>query len=389
MDLALCYEKLLPERGGAERYLADLARRLHADGHTVHLYAAAWDAAALPVTMRYHRLPEARGPRFLRPWGFGAACARALTGAGHDVSIGFNKTWGQDVLYPQGGLHAASAEHNLRKHVRPAVRGLARLVRALDLANRSYMLLERRQYLGPDRPLVIANSRMVQSHFEHYYGIPADRVRVVHSAIDPTRFAEEGRPRRRQESRQRWGIGPGETVAAFLAMNYTLKGLEPLLHAVRLLPAGRAFRLLVAGGPRGGRYERLARQLGVADRVVFAGFCPDSRDCYFAADFLVHPTFYDPCSLVALEAQACGLPVVTSRFNGAAELMDPPNDGYVVEDPHDHARLAWCVTQLLDPARRAACSQAARRQAARWTFQQHYRRLLDVLTEAAGLRRAA
>src|SRR5438270_7259046 len=103
MDIALCYESVLPARGGCEHYIADLARRLAADGHAVHLYASRWDADALPAGIRCHALAAPRGPRFLRPWRFGAACLDALRGARHDVSVGFNKTWGQDVLYPQAG----------------------------------------------------------------------------------------------------------------------------------------------------------------------------------------------------------------------------------------------------------------------------------------------
>jgi UDP-glucose:(heptosyl)LPS alpha-1,3-glucosyltransferase len=389
VKIAFCYESVLPARGGGEMYIADLARRLAAGGHEVHLFACRWDAVALPATARYHRLTVPRGPRFLRPWLFGAACRRALRDFPDLVSIGFDKTWGQDVLYPLGGLHAASTDHNLRKHRRPLARALARLVKALDPAHHAFRLLERRQYLGPWRPLIVVNSRMVRSHFGRYYGIPADAVRVVPSAIDPARFVEDDRPARRLAFRERWGIGPEETVAAFVGMNYRLKGLGPLLHALRLVPAGPAFRLLVAGGPRTGRWERLARRLGVADRVRFIGYCADTRNCYFAADFLVHPTFYDPCSLVVLEAMACGLPVITTRYNGASELFRAPDEGYVIDDPHDGARLAWCLGQLLDPGRRAAAGQAARRRAARWTFDDHYRLMTDVFAEAAARKRAA
>jgi UDP-glucose:(heptosyl)LPS alpha-1,3-glucosyltransferase len=113
------------------------------------------------------------------------------------------------------------------------------------------------------------------------------------------------------------------------------------------------------------------------------------RNAYFAADFLVHPTFYDPCSLVVLEALACGLPVITSRYNGASELLSPAHDGYVVENPDDHEHLAWCLVQLLDPVRRGACAHAARQAAAQWTFEGHYQQMLQVLTEAAARRRAA
>ncbi len=389
MNIAFCYESVLPARGGCETYISDLARRLAADGHEIHLYACRWDEAALPATTRYHRLDVPGGPRFLRPWRFGAACEDALRESRHDVSIGFDKTWGQDVLYPQGGLHAASAEHNLGKYRHPWVRSAARALKALDPAAWSFARLERKQYLGERRPLVVAISAMTRRHFEKHLGYRPDEVRVLRAAVDGGRFPEHDRPRVRAEARDHWGLRPGETVALFAAMNYRLKGLEPLLRAVALLPRQTPFRLLVVGNPQAGRYERLARRLGVAERVRFVGYCGAMRDAYFASDFLVHPTFYDPCSLVLLEALACGLPVVTSRYNGAGELLTPPREGYVVADPHDHARLAWAMTQLLDPARRGACAQAARRAAAAWTFEHHYRELLRLLAEAAARRRAA
>src|SRR2546426_9211377 len=105
MNIAFCYENVLPSRGGCETYIADIARRLLADRHEVHLYACQWDEKALAPGIYYHRLPRLTGPRFLRPWRFGASCLEALAGKQHDVTVGFDKTWGQDVLYPQGGLH--------------------------------------------------------------------------------------------------------------------------------------------------------------------------------------------------------------------------------------------------------------------------------------------
>jgi UDP-glucose:(heptosyl)LPS alpha-1,3-glucosyltransferase len=92
---------------------------------------------------------------------------------------------------------------------------------------------------------------------------------------------------------------------------------------------------------------------------------------------------------VVLEALACGLPVITSRYNGARELLNPPHDGYVIDDPRDHEHLAWCLEQLLEPSRRIACAQTVRRKAGVWTFDHHYRQLLQVLAEAATRKRAA
>jgi UDP-glucose:(heptosyl)LPS alpha-1,3-glucosyltransferase len=79
--------------------------------------------------------------------------------------------------------------------------------------------------------------------------------------------------------------------------------------------------LVVAGNPNYRGWHRLAERLGVGEQVCFIGHCGDMRNAYFGSDFLVHPTFYDPCSLVVLEALACGLPIITTRFNGASELF--------------------------------------------------------------------
>lgn len=396
MNIAFCYESVLPARGGCETYIADLARRLIADRHSVHLYACRRDERALPAELQFHPIAPFGGPRFLRPWRFARRCLKALADQKHDVTVGFDKTWGQDVLYPQGGLHSASAEHNLLKHRGGAARFVARCLKAIDPAHWSFALLERRQYLGDDSPLVLVNSYMVREHFSRYLGVEPERVHVVRSAIDPDRFPEHDRLRRRQEVRQRWGIAPHEVVGLFAAMNYRLKGLAPLLYAVQALFARAeykarppALKLLIAGNPRSGSYERLARRLGIAEHVRFAGHCPEMRNAYFAADFLVHPTFYDPCSLVVLEALACGLPVITTRYNGASELMHPLQEGYVIDDPHDASHLGWCLGQMLDTPRRQAFAQAARRAAAQWTFEHHYRHMLHAFQEVARRKRAA
>jgi UDP-glucose:(heptosyl)LPS alpha-1,3-glucosyltransferase len=388
VNIAFCYENVLPSRGGCETYIASLAHRLTADGHGVHLYASRWETAALPASMHYHRVTMRRSPRFLRPWFFSAACGRNLAGATHDVTIGFDKIVGLDVLYPQGGLYAASADHNLLKYRRAWTRWLARALKLIDPAHHSFLALERAQYRDR-RPLVVAISAMVQRHFEHYFGVDPADLRVVRVAANPARFDETDRPRRRLEWRQRWGLSADDVVGLFVGINYRLKGLEPLLLALGRLPETAPLRLVVAGKPETARFERLARRLRVADRVRFVGYCDDMRNGYFAADFLVHPTFYDPCSNVVVEAMACGLPVITSRHNGASELMHPPREGYVIDDPHDHAHLAWCLTQMLDPSRRAQCGSAARRTTQQWTYERHYHAMLSVFAEAAARKRAA
>lgn len=388
MKIGICYESVVPARGGCETYIADLIRRLVADRHEVHLYAEERDAAALPKHVVFHAIMPTAGPRFLKPWRFAAACARAVDREGHDVVLGFVKTWRQDVLIPQGGLHVASAEYGLRKYGNGVERLVALIGKWLSPSYWSFLLLERRQYLGRDRPLIIVPSRFVEEHLKRFYGISGQRVRVIPNAIDPGRFIARDRLRLREEMRKRLGIGPDEPTALFVGHNYRLKGLDTLLKALSLRP-DLPVRVLVCGSARIGRYQRQVKRLGLEDRVHLLGFFPEVRQAFFAADFLVHPTFYDPCSLVVLEALACGLPVITTACNGAAELLHPPEDGLVIEDPGDAEGLGRCIEQFCDSERRRAAAEAARRTAATWTFEHHYRMVMKVLEEAVRVRAAA
>jgi UDP-glucose:(heptosyl)LPS alpha-1,3-glucosyltransferase len=388
MNIALCHPSVLPSRGGCETYICDLARRLAHDGHSVHLFSCHWDASALPASTHFYRLLQPSGPRFVRPWKFSADCQAALRVVKPDVSIGFDKTWGQDILYPQGGLHAATVAHNILKHPNPVMRRLARVGKWFEPANWAYTQIERKQYFGSHRPIILVNSEMVRSHFEQYYGVIPGTVRVLRSAIDPMRFLAEDRPKRRAEERDRWGVTPETNVGLFIATNYRLKGLAPLLKSLPGVPRESNFRLVVIGDSHFSQYEQLAKSLGVADRVSFLGFRNDPKDAYFGADFLVHPTFYDPCSLVVLESLACGLPVVTSRYNGASELLNASNS-VVVNDPHDENELARAITRFTAASVRAAATTAAREAANSWTFNHHYRSLLNIFEEATVLKQAA
>ncbi len=384
MRIALCHENVLPNRGGAEMYVADLARRLVAAGHELDLYACQWDATALPQSIRFHPLPKPRGPRFMRPWRFSAALRRELQTGQHDVSLGFDKVLGTDVYYPLGGLHVATAAHNLFKYPAGARRWSARIVQQLDLAHQSFLRFERAQLTGPNRPLLVVNSDLVRQHVRQYYGLDPTTIPVIHNAIDPDRFAEDDRPKVREEARREWNLETDDVVAATIAMNYRLKGLEPLLHAFAKTPA--PLKLLVAGSRKTAPFEMLADRLGVRDRVRFIGHCADVRRVFFAADLLVHPTFYDPCSLVVLEAFSCGLPVITTAHNGAGELMHPPAEGFVIDDPHHLNALSSRLTEMLNPTRRIACGKSARHTAARWTFDHHVRAFEAVLRDASSRR---
>ena len=386
MKIGLCHTSVLPRRGGCETYISSLARRLVADGHEVHLFACERDAAALPSKLHFHPISMPGLPRFLRPWWFSRACRKAMDATGLDVSLGFDKIAGVDVYYPQGGMYQASVAMSIGKHRSRLFRALLLTLKWFEPAHLSYLLLEKKQYHRPGSA-VIAISDMVRRHLEEH-GISGNCVHRVPIAPPRERLLEEDREGRRRRFREKWSLSPGGPVALFVGLNHKLKGLEPLLHALAR-PGCESIELVVAGSPTNIVLEHLIRRKHLQNRVKFVGYCQDMRDAYFAADFLTHPTFYDPCSNVVLEALACGMPVITSRHNGASELLRPTKEadvfaeGYVIPDPHEHRRLAACLIELLKPERYEACSQAAREAARGWTFEDHYQALMNVLTQVS------
>jgi glycosyltransferase involved in cell wall biosynthesis len=145
----------------------------------------------------------------------------------------------------------------------------------------------------------------------------------------------------------------------------------------------------VAGGDDPAPYERLARELGLRERVRFLGHRSDVLGLMQAADAFVMPASYEPFGLVLLEALACGTPVLTSRAAGVAELMTEGREGYTVEDPFDTAEIAGALGRLLE--RRAegpGMSAAARALALEWDWDPIWRRTEALYVELAERKRA-
>jgi UDP-glucose:(heptosyl)LPS alpha-1,3-glucosyltransferase len=194
----------------------------------------------------------------------------------------------------------------------------------------------------------------------------------------------------RDAFRRRHGLGPDDVAVLFVARNYVLKGLQPLLDAfAKIGRQPNRSRLIVCGSRRDSRFRRQARRLGVADRVLFLGFVDDVRECFAGCDVFAFPTFYDPCSLVVLEAMNAGLPVVTTRQNGAGELLIEGVDGFVIASP-------WAQPQLADRLGRLVCNaelrrrmgEAAHRHVRAFTVEARQQEMLTALERAVGDRLA-
>ena len=392
MRLALNFQRVDPTRGGAETYVVDLCHRLIGAGHEVDLFAESWRDGVLPARVKCVAVPAPGRTKLQRIVNFGRNSEAALKPAQYDCTVGLINTWHHDVIIPQGGVHPGSLDANSKRFPAGWRRELYRLGKALPPKHWTYQAIERRQY-DPERGArVVAVSNMVKEHLVAYHHVPRARITVIPNAIDPDRLTVDQPGALRCRARNEFGLSPKDVVGLFVGHNFRLKGLEPLLRALAARndrrPDARPIRLLVCGGGTIGPFRRLADRLGLGAGVVFAGFYPDIRACYWASDFFVQPTYYDPCSLVVLEALACGLPVITTSCNGAGELMTDGREGYILTAPDALGELAGALDRMTDDPARLAMSGHALTLGREQSLNRHVARLVKVFEEVAAAKPA-
>lgn len=329
-----------PDGGGRERYAAELADAIGRRGVT---------AGVLTLG------DEARAEREIAEWrarrpGAAVLALEAVRGATHYQAH-------SGVL-----MDAYAAERwSFPTRMRRAGAGLGL---RLNLHRQRRLRRERDVCADPAARVMTFSNRDAAS-IRRRFGTAADRLVVARPGINRDRFR-----------------APGDRVfarpvrALFAGHNFQLKGLDAAIRA--LASADCDVTLTVAGGDDPAYCARLARRLGVADRVRFSGPVPidGMADLYQQSDVLLHPAIHDPFPRVVLEALACGCPVITTTACGASEILSHGQDGWVVEGTDVEHGIARALAALADPDVRRAASRRAADTGRRFDFDAH---VTDVL----------
>lgn len=378
MKIGLVLDHFDPRRGGVEQWTDQFARQLLRLGHEVHVVATSFQRppSNAQAWIVEHLVPS-NSCRLARARSAEAILRTLDLDIIHDMGFG----WYGDILQPHGGSRAAAEERNLLlapKWLQP----IKRIVDRFLPRYREFAELTQLQFGSPNGPVVLALSQMVYRDMQRLHGLPSSRLRLIYNGVDVKRFSPDWRVEHRDKTRQRLAISDDEVLFLIVAHNLKLKGVPTLVRALgRLRQEGVPAKVVVVGGKRTKAMRSLARRHGVESAATFVGAVDDPRDFYAAADVYVQPTNYDPCSLVVLEALACGLPVITTKFNGASELMTAGEHGFVLDDPADDEGLAELMRLTLNSQSRSAMSNAARQLALRHTFEQNVQQIVAVYEE--------
>ncbi len=221
---------------------------------------------------------------------------------------------------------------------------------------------------------VLASCSVEATQISDLYGADPSRIRIVAPGVDHAFFG----PGDRRQARRALGLdGPGPLLL-FVGRIQPLKGVSVAVRALAALQSDHpSARLVIVGGPSGpqgdvevSRTKALVAELGLGERVIFVPPQPHEllSTYYRASDVCLVPSRSESFGLVALEAAACGTPVVASDVGGLRSLIDHGRTGFLVEEPSPASFAAWVRQLLAEPLLAERLSTGAVMRARRYTW---------------------
>lgn len=338
--------------GGAERFVSRAIQALqHKNGLDITLLSRRWEGIS---NLKLQKINPFYIGSVWRDWGF-ASAARQWWQQRPDVLVQSHERIAGCHIYRAGdGIHAQWL--NWRKQQDPS--WLTRFRLALNPYHRYVCHAERQMFTDQALRKVICNSDMVKREVQHYFQLADEKLTVIYNGVDTQAYHPALSDQYRQIMRMQWSIEAEQPVLLYVGSGYARKGVDLAMSAI--VPYPQVILVVVGKDKHLSRYQKQAEKLGIGKRVRFVGPQQQVRPFYGMADAFILPTLYDPFPNVCVEALASGLPVMTSKQCGCAELLEEGKNGWVCDalDADGWQRIVgnW----LIERFRWSELSQAAR-----------------------------
>lgn len=381
-------------KGGVERYIWDLVKRLCDAGHEVHYFCHFTDGQADP-RVKVHKIPNRWKPiRFMKVWSFDRWLTRHVRRDEWDVIHGFSKSSFQDIYTDGSGCLLDYQAHSIDEKPEG---DLKKAMRRASLHQRQVLAIEERRFTRGNFSKIVTMSDLVARQIKQRYGLSDDEVVTIYNGIDIERFVPAHRAAYGATYRERIVAAPDCFVVLCIGNDYRRKGIPTLIEAARLLksrgglPGGRPFRFAVVGKERyqiENEMSAICKKVGVYGEVKFYGPQDLVERWMGMADLFVLPSRFDAFGNVVPEAMATGIPAIVSRKAGAVELIEDGKNGWVLEDPDDAEAIVKRVLELAaDEPLRQRMGAAARATAEQYTWDHHFSRMLALYDEVAAAKK--
>lgn len=320
MKLALLYHQFI-SRGGLEGYLWEFASQLVQRGQELILVGSEIDERFRALKSEAKIIPP---PPFFSGWRlrrFAERSAEMVPQLACDLTLGFGRTFRQDVHRAGGGCHRVYSR-------------MLSAARQRRWKNQWELAVEEKLYTGGQTRHFVVNATRIAEELQEEYRVPAERISVIHTGVDTEHFQPDDRRAARRKLGQE---AESRAVWLFVSLDHRRKGLTTALQALALVPDAV---LWIVGAPLDADWHRQITTLRLTERVRGFGPQRDLRPFYQAAEVFVHPTFYDACANTVLQSMASGLAGVISSQDGARDFIRSGENGWLLQDPHSAEELA-------------------------------------------------
>jgi UDP-glucose:(heptosyl)LPS alpha-1,3-glucosyltransferase len=324
-----------------------------------------------------HRVPCVAWPRTARFLSFAYGAPKIIAQYGCDVVLSFDRIAKQDVFRSGGGPHGLF----LRKMERNG-KFWRSLWHPVSPYHRSVVMIEKRQMSRAGSRKIIAVCQQIKRDIIDVYGVPEEKIAVVHNGVDHERFHPRRRLDEGRKVRDQWRIPTGRPVVLFVGTGFRRKGLERLLRLWNSPQLDGVYLLVVGNDSRLAYYRRAWNR----KEILFVGAQTEVESYYAAADLFVLPSIQEAFGNAVLEALASGLPVITVPGVGPTDKMEGGLTAGILTNPDDPEELRTKILEFLNPERWPSLSVEARRVAEKFSWERYLDEVEGCLRECATVR---
>jgi len=327
--------------GGISRVTYEVALRLGKLGHQVHIFCSKWEDVG-DTKIIFHKVPILEFS-FLNKIGL-YKINKFFKGLSFLFTSKFYVNYKEFDIVVVNGDSLAKFDIVIAHSCHKAWLEIAKkeikdpfdwIMKNLNPHHWRIVLTEKLNYKKGNYKKIVAVSYGVKKEIMQYYNVPEEDIVVIPNGIDLEEFSAKNRSLYFEKVRKEYNIPLDYFVLLFVGYEFRRKGLEFVIKAIEKLK-NEKIKLIVIGNDNKKPYEKLAKELGVVDKIIFVGQQREVNKFYAVSDVFVFPTMYEAFGLVIIEAMASGLPVIISNIAGVAELITDGKEGFFINRDADN-----------------------------------------------------
>lgn len=331
-------------KSGLGKIVLEQVNYFLSQGITIDIYTSKYDKLIAKTGVNIIKIPRIPfvGEYYQRLL-FAKSASKKIARQSYDLVVGHGDLVEQDVMFLHNLVERAYYETHKKKM--DPLNAIARLRR--DILNTQNF------------KLLIANSQLMKDELISTFNIPAEKIKVIYPGFDPLQFNTHNHAQIRSDVRQSLNIDEQVLLIGFITSgDFKKRALDLFIEALHHMKSTQAYKVLLVGKDKNlPYYLDMAKKYGLLEKFIIQEPIDQVERYFHAVDFTVHPAHFEEFGMVVQEAMACGVPVITSKYVGASEII---LDSSTVMPTLQSEALAKQIQRLAnDPTLRAKLTETA------------------------------